>query len=49
MQHTIKQPPERFNFAQHILESNRARAAKPAYIDDRETLSYGELDESTLR
>jgi benzoate-CoA ligase len=49
MQHTIKQPPERFNFAQYILAANRARAGKPAYIDDRETLSYGELDERVRR
>jgi benzoate-CoA ligase len=44
MHTTFKSPPERFNFAQHILEINRVRADKPAYIDDRETLSYGELD-----
>lgn len=49
MQHPHKQPPERFNFAQHILEINRARAGKPAYIDDRETLSYGDLDERVRR
>jgi benzoate-CoA ligase len=44
MHATFKSLPERFNFAQHILEINRVRADKPAYIDDRETLSYGELD-----
>jgi benzoate-CoA ligase len=44
MHATFKSPPERFNFAQYILEINRVRADKPAYIDDRETLSYGELD-----
>jgi len=44
MHATFKSPPERFNFAQHILEINRGRADKAAYIDDRETLSYGELD-----
>ena len=49
MQHQFTQPPERFNFAQHILETNRGRAGKPAYIDDRETLSYGELDERVRR
>jgi benzoate-CoA ligase len=49
MQHTIKQPPERFNFAQYILELNQCRAGKPAYIDDRETLSYSDLDERVRR
>jgi benzoate-CoA ligase len=44
MHATFKSLPERFNFAQYILEINRARADKPAYIDDRETLRYGELD-----
>jgi len=44
MHTTFKSPPERFNFAQHILEINRKRAGKTAYIDDCETLSYGELD-----
>ena len=37
-------PPERFNFAQSILERNVARASKAAYIDDAETLSYGDLE-----
>jgi benzoate-CoA ligase len=36
--------PERFNFAAHILARNAQRHAKPAYIDDTRTLSYGELD-----
>ncbi|MES2103786.1 MAG: benzoate-CoA ligase family protein [Pseudomonadota bacterium] len=34
---------EQFNFAQHILELNQDRAEKLAYIDDTQTLSYGEL------
>ena len=37
-------PPERFNFAHATLERNAARGDKAAYIDDLETLSYGELD-----
>ena len=37
-------PPERFNFANALLERNRARGAKAAYIDDAGTLSYGDLD-----
>jgi benzoate-CoA ligase len=37
-------PGERFNFARHLLERNAGRAAATAYIDDYETLTYGELD-----
>ena len=36
--------PERFNFAEHLFALNRNRADKIAYIDDRDTLSYGELE-----
>lgn len=42
-------PGPRFNFAQHLLAANEARAAKTAYIDDRETLSYGELADRVRR
>ena len=42
-------PGERFNFAQHLLDRNRARAASPAYTDDHETITYGELDERVRR
>lgn len=41
--------PERFNFARHILDSNRQRAAKPAYIDDSGSMTYGEMDERVRR
>ena len=37
-------PPERFNFAQDILERNAVRRAKTAYVDDALALTYGELD-----
>ncbi|HQR10829.1 MAG TPA: benzoate-CoA ligase family protein [Casimicrobiaceae bacterium] len=37
-------PPERFNFAQDVLERNAGRAGKTAYVDDVVTLTYGELD-----
>jgi benzoate-CoA ligase len=37
-------PPERFNFARHIFGLNRARPDKTAYIDDRERISYAELE-----
>ncbi len=41
---TVTPPPDRFNFAQHLLALNAGRAAKAAFIDDAGTLSYGELD-----
>ena len=41
--------PERFNFARHLLDVNRARAQSVAYIDDHEPMSYGELDERVRR
>ncbi len=44
MQHHAKAPPERFNFARHLLALNLARSEKTAYRDDRGELSYGELD-----
>ena len=40
----VKPPPERFNFAQHLMALNAGRAAKAAFIDDAGTLSYGELE-----
>ena len=42
-------PGERFNFARHLLDANRARAPSIAYIDDQERMSYGELDERVRR
>ncbi len=41
----VAPPPERFNFAQHLLTANAARADKPAFIDDQGTLTYGQLDQ----
>ncbi len=41
---TVAPPPERFNFAQHLLALNTGRPAKAAFIDDAGTLSYGVLD-----
>ncbi|NVM89480.1 benzoate-CoA ligase [Variovorax sp. SG517] len=41
--------PPRFNFAGHLFELNRERAARTAYIDDRGTMSYGQLDERSRR
>jgi len=37
-------PPARFNLSAHLLQSNAARGAKTAYIDDRARLSYAELE-----
>ena len=41
--------PERFNFAAHLLALNVGRPAKRAYIDDAQSLTYGELAESVRR
>ncbi|URI05903.1 benzoate-CoA ligase family protein [Aquincola tertiaricarbonis] len=41
--------PATFNFAQHLLDSNAARADKTAYIDDHGVLSYGALGEQVRR
>ena len=42
-------PPERFNFAAHLLARNAGRADKIAYIDDDEQVSYGALAERVRR
>ncbi|WP_119157840.1 benzoate-CoA ligase family protein [Caldimonas tepidiphila] len=42
-------PPSAFNFAQHVIETNAARAGRTAYIDDQGRLSYGELAERVRR
>ncbi len=42
-------PPERFNFARHLLTLNAGRAEKTALIDDQGTLSYGELADQVQR
>jgi benzoate-CoA ligase len=42
-------PGTPFNFAQHLLAANAARAAKPAFVDDAGALSYGELDDRVRR
>ena len=39
----VAAPPEQFNFAQFLLESNVQRADRPAFIDDQGTLNYGDL------
>ena len=42
-------PPERFNFAAHLIKRNAARAEKVAYIDDQGSLTYGELADRARR
>ena len=38
-----------FNFAQHLITRNSARAAKAAFIDDQGALSFGELEQRIRR
>ena len=49
MSDTAAAPPERFNFAQHLIEQNAGRASKLAFIDDRTILSYGDLAQRVRR
>jgi benzoate-CoA ligase len=42
-------PPPQFNFAGHLLARNAQRAARVAYVDDRSSLTYGQLDERARR
>ena len=46
---SIAPPPERFNFAQHLLALNTGRADQPAFIDDLGTLHYGSLADRVRR
>ena len=45
----VPNPPAIFNFAQHLIGRNPARAAKAAFIDDHGSLSYGELGNRVRR
>jgi benzoate-CoA ligase len=45
----VAAPPDRFNFAQHLLALNEARAAKAAFVDDDGRLSYCELAQRVRR
>jgi benzoate-CoA ligase len=42
-------PPERFNFAQHLIALNAGRVDKAAYVDDAARMSYGELADAIRR
>ena len=41
--HQVSPPGAHFNFAQHLIERNAMHPTRTAYIDDQESLSYGEL------
>jgi benzoate-CoA ligase len=41
--------PRDFNFAAHLFATNQGRAGKIAYVDDRGTLSYGQLEDRSRR
>ncbi|VTU16191.1 benzoate-CoA ligase family protein [Variovorax sp. PBL-E5] len=41
--------PASFNFAEHLFALNRGRAQKIAYVDDRGTLPYGQLEDRARR
>ncbi len=41
--------PDTFNFAEHLFALNRGRPQKIAYVDDRGTLSYGQLEDRARR
>jgi benzoate-CoA ligase len=45
----VAPPPERFNFAAHLLALNAGHPERGAFVDDRGTLSYGALDERVRR
>ncbi len=47
--HATAAPPERFNFASHLLVRNANRAGKAAYVDDAGSLTYGGLAERIRR
>jgi len=49
MNENISPPPEQFNFAHRLIESNAGRAGKTALIDDWGSLSYGQLSENIRR
>ncbi|MFM2400173.1 MAG: hypothetical protein RL341_2330 [Pseudomonadota bacterium] len=45
----VPAPGAQFNFAQHLIARNAARASKLAYIDDHGALTYGELADRIRR
>ena len=47
--HETAAPPERFNFARHLIALNAGRTAKTALIDDAGSLTYGQLADQVQR
>ena len=45
----MTEPPENLNFAEHLFATNRGRAGKIAYVDDRGALAYGDLEGRSRR
>ena len=45
----VATPGERFNFAQHLIESNARRPTKAAFVDDLGTVTYGALEDRIRR
>ncbi|MFM8609847.1 MAG: benzoate-CoA ligase family protein [Burkholderiaceae bacterium] len=45
----VAAPPAQFNFAQHLLDLNAARADKTAFVDDAGVLTYGDLAQRVRR
>ncbi|MFC7433768.1 benzoate-CoA ligase family protein [Hydrogenophaga bisanensis] len=45
----IAPPPERFNFARHLMALNAHRSGKTALIDEAGTLTYGQLADRVQR
>ena len=43
---TVAAPPERCNYAQHLLALNAGRADRVAFIDEHGSLSYGGANSS---
>ncbi len=48
-QTAVQPPPDRFNFAQHLLALNASRGERIAFIDDLGSLSYGGLADRVKR
>jgi len=49
MQRLPAPPAEVFNFARHLIEANRARGQRIAYIDDRGSMTYATLEDRVRR
>jgi benzoate-CoA ligase len=49
MAQSVQAPPERFNFARHLLAATSSIGDKPAFIDDHATLSYADLRARVVR